>query len=161
MTDPKCKKSPVSRHCEERSDEAISAGMRRLPRTDESVLAMTTGDTGETMNKTNSRNPINSIVVLITAGSEEEAHKIARLLVNEKKAACVNIVPEVDSLFWWKGKIDSARESLLLVKTKASLLPEVISLVKETHGYEVPEIIALPIMGGSEDYLKWLDSACR
>ena len=101
------------------------------------------------------------IIVLITAGSEEEAHKIAKLLVNEKKAACVNIVPEVDSLFWWKGKIDSARESLLLVKTKASLLPEVISLVKETHSYEVPEIIALPIMGGSEDYLKWLDSACR
>jgi periplasmic divalent cation tolerance protein len=100
------------------------------------------------------------IVVLITAGSEE-AHKIAKLLVKEKKAACVNIVPGVDSLFRWKGKIDSVRESLLLVKTKASLFPEVVSLVKETHSYEVPEIIALPIIGGSEDYLKWLDSACR
>ena len=101
------------------------------------------------------------IIVLITAGSEEEAHKIAKLLVNEKKAACVNIVPGVDSLFHWKGKIDSARESLLLVKTRASLLSEIISLVKEIHSYEVPEIIALPIIDGSDEYLKWLDSACR
>jgi periplasmic divalent cation tolerance protein len=101
------------------------------------------------------------MVVLITAGSEEEAHKIAELLVNEKKAACVNIVPEVDSLFRWKGKIDSAHESLLLVKTRASLLSEIISLVKQIHSYEVPEIIALPIVGGSEEYLKWLDSACQ
>jgi len=101
------------------------------------------------------------MVVLITAGSEEEAHKIAELLVNEKKAAYVNIVPEVDSLFRWKGKIDSAHESLLLVKTRASLLSEIISLVKQIHSYEVPEIIALPIVGGSEEYLKWLDSACQ
>jgi periplasmic divalent cation tolerance protein len=101
------------------------------------------------------------IIVLITVGSEEEAHKIAELLVNEKKAACVNIVLGVDSLFWWEGKLDSARESLLLVKTKASLFSEIISLVKEIHSYEVPEIIALPIIGGSEDYLKWLDNACR
>jgi len=101
------------------------------------------------------------VVVLITAGSEEEAHKIAELLVNQKKAACVNIVPGVDSLFRWEGKIDSARESLLLIKTKASLFPEIISLVKDIHSYEVPEIIALPIIGGSEDYLKWLDIACQ
>jgi periplasmic divalent cation tolerance protein len=101
------------------------------------------------------------IIVLITAGSEEEAHKIAELLVKERKAACVNIVPTVDSLFWWEGEIESARESLLLVKTKASLFPEIAKLVKGTHSYEVPEIIALPIIGGSEDYLKWLDIACQ
>ncbi|GAG12841.1 unnamed protein product, partial [marine sediment metagenome] len=93
------------------------------------------------------------IIVLITAGSEEEAHKIAGALVNEKKAACVNIVPRVDSLFWWEGKLDSARESLLIAKTKASLFPEIVELVKRTHSYEVPEIIALPIIAGSEDYL--------
>ena len=101
------------------------------------------------------------IIVLITAGSEEEAHKIAKLVVNQKKAACVNIVPRVDSLFRWKGKIDSAHESLLLVKTRASLLSEIVSLVKQAHSYDVPEIIALPIVGGSEEYLKWLDSACQ
>jgi periplasmic divalent cation tolerance protein len=90
-----------------------------------------------------------------------KTHKIAKLLVNEKKAACVNIVPGLDSLFRWKGKIDSARENLLLVKTRASLLSEIINLVKQVHSYEVPEIIALPIVGGSEEYLNWLDSACR
>jgi periplasmic divalent cation tolerance protein len=101
------------------------------------------------------------VIVLITAGTEEEAHQIAELLVNEKKAACVNVVPGVDSLFCWKGKIESARENLLLVKTRASLLPEIIRLVKQVHSYEVPEIIALPVVGGSEEYLKWLDSACQ
>jgi periplasmic divalent cation tolerance protein len=101
------------------------------------------------------------IVVLITAGSEEEAHKIAESLVNEKKAACVNIVPRVDSVFRWKDKLDSARESLLLVKTKASLFSEIVEMVKRMHSYEVPEIIALPIIGGSEDYLEWLDIACQ
>ena len=101
------------------------------------------------------------VVVLITTSNEEEAHKIAELLVNGKKAACVNIVPRVDSLFWWKDKLDSARESLLLVKTKASLFPEIVELVKRTHSYEVPEIIALPIIAGSEDYLKWLDIVCQ
>jgi periplasmic divalent cation tolerance protein len=112
-------------------------------------------------NSTNSSNSTNPIVVLITAGSEEEAHKIARLLVKEKKAACVNILPGVESLFRWKGRIDSARECLLLVKTRAALLPEIIRLVKGIHSYELPEIIALPITGGSEDYLRWLDSACQ
>lgn len=101
------------------------------------------------------------IVVLITAGSEEEARKIAELLVSGKKAACVNIVPGVDSVFWWEDRLDSARESLLLVKTRASLFPEIVELVKRTHSYEVPEIIALPIIAGNEDYLKWLDIACQ
>jgi periplasmic divalent cation tolerance protein len=106
----------------------------------------------------NSKN--SAVVLMITAGSEEEARKIADLLVNERKAACVNILPRVDSLFHWKGRIDSARESLLLVKTKASLLSDVISLVKQAHSYDVPEIIALPIIGGSQEYLDWLDNAC-
>jgi periplasmic divalent cation tolerance protein len=105
-------------------------------------------------------NKTDRIFVLITVGSEEEAHKIAELLTNEKKAACVNIVPGIDSLFWWESKIDSAQESLLLVKTKASLFPEIVELVKRMHSYKVPEIIALPIIAGSEDYLKWLDSVC-
>ena len=94
------------------------------------------------------------IVALITTSSEEEARKIAELLVNEKKAACVNIVPGVDSVFWWEDKLDSARESLLLVKTKASLFPEIVELAKRVHNYEVPEITALPIIAGREDYLK-------
>ncbi len=116
------------------------------------------------MNSRSSTDPMNStnsVVVLITVGSEQEARKIAELLVNARKAACVNIVPRVNSLFRWEGKIESARESLLLVKTRASLLPEIIALVKQAHSYEVPEIIALPIIDGSREYLKWLDSACQ
>ena len=98
------------------------------------------------------------IVILITTGSEEEAHRIADQLLNQRKAACVNIVPRVDSLFWWQGKLDSAQESLLVIKTKASKLKEITELVKGVHSYEVPEVIALPIVGGNEDYLKWLDT---
>jgi len=101
------------------------------------------------------------IIVLITASSAEEAHKIAEVLVKGEKAACVNILPVVDSLFWWEDKLESAQESLLLVKTKAALFPEIVELVKRTHSYEVPEIIALSIIAGSEDYLKWLAAACR
>ncbi len=67
-------------------------------------------------------------------------------------------MPRVNSLFRWQGKLDSAQESLLIIKTRASLLPEIIETVKKAHSYEVPEIIALPIVGGNEDYLKWMDS---
>ena len=98
------------------------------------------------------------VVVLITTATEEEAHRIAERLLNQRKIACVNIVPRVDSLFRWQGKLDSAQESLLIIKTRASLLPEIIEMVKKAHSYELPEIIALPIVGGNEDYLKWIDS---
>jgi len=96
------------------------------------------------------------IVVLVTTGSEEEAHSIADLLLNQRKAACVNIVARVDSLFWWQDKLDSAQECLLIVKTRASVLNEIVSLVKELHSYDIPEIIALPIIGGNQDYLEWV-----
>jgi periplasmic divalent cation tolerance protein len=96
------------------------------------------------------------VVVLITASSSEEAQRIAQSLLNHKKAACVNIVPGVTSLFWWKGKIDSAQECLLIVKTKASALDQVISLVKQIHSYQVPEVVALPIVGGNDEYLEWI-----
>jgi len=106
-------------------------------------------------------NETDKLVVFITVSGEEEARKIAGLLVEARKAACVNIVSGVDSVFWWKGELDSERESLLIVKTKATLFPEVVELVKGAHSYEVPEIIALPIVAGNEDYLDWLDQECR
>jgi len=101
------------------------------------------------------------IVLFITASNGEEAHKIAKVLLNQRKVACINIVPRVSSLFWWQDKLDSVQESLLIVKTKASLLPEIINLVKGVHSYEVPEIIALPIVGGNQDYLEWLDKEVK
>ncbi|OGN92266.1 MAG: cytochrome C biogenesis protein CcdA [Chloroflexi bacterium RBG_13_50_10] len=101
------------------------------------------------------------IVIFVTTSSEPEAHKIADLLLTKRKAACVNIVPKVESSFWWQGKLDSAQESLLVIKTKASLLSEIIDLVKTAHSYEVPEIVALPIIGGNEDYLNWIDDEVK
>jgi len=98
------------------------------------------------------------VVIFITTSSEEEARKVAEQLLTKRKAACVNIVPRVDSSFWWQGKLDSAQESLLIIKTRASLLQEVIDLVKAAHSYSVPEIIALPIIGGNRDYLRWIDA---
>jgi periplasmic divalent cation tolerance protein len=98
------------------------------------------------------------IMVFITTRDAEESEKIGKTLVKRRLAACVNIVPEVKSHFWWKDKLDAAKESLLLVKTKQSLLPDIVKSVKKSHSYSVPEIIALPIVGGSQDYLDWIDS---
>ena len=96
------------------------------------------------------------IVLFITTADAEEAQRIAGVLVKERKAACVNIVPRISSLFWWQDKVDSAQESLLIVKTEASVLNEIVRLVRELHSYDVPEIIALPIIGGNQDYLEWI-----
>jgi periplasmic divalent cation tolerance protein len=97
------------------------------------------------------------VVVFITASSETEARRISDVLLTQRKAACVNIIPVVDSSFWWQGKLESTLESLLIVKTQASVVNEVVALVKENHSYTVPEIIALPILAGNPDYLEWLE----
>jgi periplasmic divalent cation tolerance protein len=97
------------------------------------------------------------VVVFVTTSSEEEAEKIARLLLEKKKAACVNVIPRVNSRFWWQGKLDSAQESLLIIKTRADLMPDLVDMVKKSHSYTIPEIVALPIVAGSEDYLHWID----
>lgn len=100
----------------------------------------------------------NYIVVFITTKDTEEAQKIAVALLKRRLAACVNIVPEVNSHFWWQDKLDSAKESLLVIKTKDTLLPDIVKSVKKIHSYTVPEIIALPIVGGNQDYLDWIDN---
>ena len=97
------------------------------------------------------------IVVFITAGTETEAQRIRDILLQTRQAACVNILPKINSAYWWQGQIESAEEHLLTVKTKASRLGALIDLVKRNHSYGVPEIIALPIMGGNPDYLAWID----
>ena len=101
------------------------------------------------------------IVLFITTATAEEAQQISRILLNQRKAACVNIVPKVSSLFWWQDKLDSAQENLLIIKTKTSQLNEIVRLVKEIHSYDVPEIIALPILNGSDDYLEWIDKEVK
>ena len=100
----------------------------------------------------------NYVVVHITVKAAEEARKIAKDLVKRRLAACVNILPGVESHFWWKDKLETEKEILLMVKTKEILLPEISKAVKKIHSYSIPEIIALPIAGGSRDYLEWMDS---
>ena len=95
-------------------------------------------------------------VIFVTTASSEEAQQISTALLQQRKAACVNVLSGVNSSFWWQDEIDSAQESLLIIKTKTSLLDEVIELVRQLHGYEVPEIIALPVIGGNRDYLEWV-----
>ena len=101
------------------------------------------------------------LVILITTDTADEANQIAEDLVKQRKAGCVNIVPGVSSLFWWQGKLDSVEEYLLVAKTKASQLDELVNLVKEIHSYDIPEIIALPIVGGNQDYLEWISKEVK
>jgi periplasmic divalent cation tolerance protein len=95
-------------------------------------------------------------LVLTTAGSEEEAHKIGHLLVEQRIAACVNIVPQITSIYRWQGKVEDAREWLLIVKTTAAAFDRVRAAIAEIHSYEVPEIICLTIEDGSTNYLQWI-----
>jgi len=101
------------------------------------------------------------IIVLITASSGEEAATIAGALVNEQIAACVNIVPGVRSLFFWEGKTQDVCETLLICKSRQPLLGKLISRVKSLHSYAVPEVIALPIIAGSRDYLDWVRESTK
>lgn len=97
-----------------------------------------------------------TIVVFITAANEEEAVKIARALVEERLAGCVNIIRNIRSIYSWQGKIEDEAEVLMIAKTQRSLFDKLSQKIKELHSYTVPEIIALPVVEGSEDYLKWL-----
>ncbi len=101
------------------------------------------------------------IVVFITTASSKEAESISKALVEEGLAACGNILPEVHSLFKWKGKFCEEKERLLLIKSKESLFPKIVERVKKLHSYEVPEIIALPIASGEASYLKWIDEVTK
>lgn len=102
-----------------------------------------------------------AIVILITAGSADEAAVIARTLVEEHLAACVNILPGVRSFFFWEGTTQDASETLMICKSRSPLLDAVIARVRALHSYAVPEIIALPIAGGLPDYLAWLDTSTK
>ncbi len=97
------------------------------------------------------------IVVLITTPNVIEARKISKALVQEKLAACCNIIQKVNSIYFWKGNIEDDSESLIIIKTRKDVFQQLAKRVKELHKYTVPEIIALPIIDGSESYLQWID----
>jgi periplasmic divalent cation tolerance protein len=97
-----------------------------------------------------------AIVVMMTAASRDEASRIAKMLVAARLAACVQILPEIESVYRWQGKVQREKEVLILAKTDASRFAELESAVRALHSYETPEIIALPITAASGPYLKWL-----
>jgi len=101
------------------------------------------------------------VVVLIMTSSKHEAEEIGKALLESRLAACVNIVEPVRSLFRWQGAIERQEEALMLVKSRSDLLPSMIRIVKEMHSYTVPEVIALPILAGSSDYIGWVDESLR
>jgi len=101
------------------------------------------------------------IVVFITASNSEEGKRIAKTLVEEKLVACVNILAQTESIFHWKGKVWDAKEVLLIAKTKKQNFAKLNQRVLEMHSYEVPEIIALPIIAGSEEYIDWIDESLK
>jgi len=101
------------------------------------------------------------IVILCTCGSETEAGKIALHLLEQRLAACVNVAPLTRRYYRWQGAIESAVEHLLLIKSSAALFPAVQAAIRQVHSYEVPELLALPVLDGSTDYLNWLRANLR
>jgi periplasmic divalent cation tolerance protein len=101
------------------------------------------------------------IVVLSTCSSEEEAERLARLLVEQRLAACVSVVPGVRSFYRWRGAIESASEWLLVMKSSRALFSELSAAVERAHSYEVPEVLALPVIEGASNYLNWITSSLR
>jgi periplasmic divalent cation tolerance protein len=100
-------------------------------------------------------------IVLSTAGSEDEARKIARHLVEHQLAACVNIVPQIESIYRWQGKVESSQEWLLLIKTTAERFPAVRDALLQLHSYELPECIAIGVEDGSAEYLEWIERCVK
>jgi uncharacterized protein involved in tolerance to divalent cations len=96
------------------------------------------------------------LMVLCTCSSMEEGRRVAQLLVEGRLAACVNIVPGVESVYRWQGAVETAQETLLVIKTTAAAFPVLRERILEIHGYEVPEVLAIPVVDGSAGYLQWL-----
>ncbi len=101
------------------------------------------------------------ITVFVTVSSEDEAANIARSLVEEKLAACANIIRNVRSIYSWQGKVEDDSEVLMIMKTRQDLFEDLSAKIKELHSYDVPEIIALPIIMGSKEYLAWIKDSTK
>jgi periplasmic divalent cation tolerance protein len=100
-----------------------------------------------------------AVVAFSTVATQEDAEHIARTLVQRRLAACVNIVPGLTSVYSWKGEVETDQELLLVIKTRRERLDALRQALLKVHPYEVPELIALPVEGGSEAYLKWIDDS--
>jgi periplasmic divalent cation tolerance protein len=103
----------------------------------------------------------NTLIVLSTFGDPAEARQVARVLVEERLAACANILPGVESIYRWQGAVESAAEVMVVFKTNVDQYYQLETRLKELHSYEVPEIVALPVQVGSLPYLRWVDESCQ
>ncbi|MFV1975263.1 MAG: divalent-cation tolerance protein CutA [Candidatus Scalindua sp.] len=103
----------------------------------------------------------NYIIIYITTASVNEAKKIGRALVEEKLAACSNIISPIRSIYSWQGKICDDKEALMILKTRKQLFKQIVKRVEKLHSYDVPEIIAMPIIEGSSKYLSWLNEETK
>ena len=101
------------------------------------------------------------IIILSTAGSESEANKIANELVQRRLAACVNIVPQIQSVYRWQGKVETAEEYLLVIKTTKARSADVQAAIRELHSYDLPECIVISMEDGTTEYLKWIEESVR
>ena len=99
------------------------------------------------------------LIVFMTASNKEEAEKIVRALLEEKLIACANIIEPVSSFFWWQGRIDSENEALAIMKTSERLFEKLHKRVTALHSYDVPEVLAIPVVAGSPSYLDWLKAS--
>lgn len=95
--------------------------------------------------------------VYVTARNMEEAKRIGRALVEERLAACINVVPAIHSIYWWEGKVEEDNEALLVAKTSGPLVPKLVEKIKSLHSYSCPCVVAWPIEKGNEDFLKWIE----
>jgi len=96
------------------------------------------------------------IIVLMTASNKEEAIKIVRILLEEKLIACANMIEAISSFYWWKGKIQEDKEVLVIMKSNKNLFKNLSSRIMKLHSYDIPEILAIPIVDGSSSYLDWM-----
>ncbi len=101
------------------------------------------------------------IIIMVTAASRRECRKIARHLVAARLAACVNITPPIESIYRWEGKIADEKEFLMLIKSTRELFPEIKLEIAKLHSYHTPEIICLPILDGSRNYLQWVTDSVK
>jgi len=101
------------------------------------------------------------VLIYITTSGAEEAKRIGKRIVEERLAACANVIEKVHSLYWWKGKLEESDEAVLLLKSKKDRVKKIIAMVKKLHSYENPAIVAFPILEGSEEYLRWIEGEVK
>ena len=97
------------------------------------------------------------IVIFVTASSQNEAYNLGKKLIEERLAACCNIIPGIQSIYWWDGKVTEDPEILLMIKTKKEAEQKIFETIKSLHSYDLPEMISFPIQGGYQQYLDWID----